>query len=309
MSLSHVFISYSHGDKVHLDRLLTWLDESGFAEHERWFDQHIDGGNNWRDEIAAALDEAYVVLVIVTATSVKSLYCTYEWAYALGQGIPILPLVFDNVSIADVPSPLAVIQFTDCTGQIPDYLKEQIRHLRSVPPQVAAINRIVYDAIYDTHRRFFILGWIGDGLNTFDEESRREVTNYFAQKASEAQKTLQALMIDKAFAFSGKQYRLCWRLIDFLKGFAQLRDAVEDGLHHHLFAQFDSEWLPAFEYFEGNGWWREWKRRYFERNLEDEHNRMEVFAEMMRAFPIFLVSDADILIQNVRLDQQRNQRS
>jgi hypothetical protein len=307
--MSHIFVSYAHADKAHLDKLTTWLDENGFAEQERWFDQHIDGGNNWRDEIAAALDEAYLVLVIVTATSVKSLYCTYEWAYALGQGIPIMPLVFDSVSLAEVPSPLAAKQFTDCTSQIPDSLKAQIRRLRSVPPQVAAINRIVYDAIRDTHRRFFILGWIGDGLNALDEEFRQEVTAYFAQKASEGHKTLQALMIDKAFAFSGKQYRLCWRLIDFLKGFAQLRDALEDGLHHHLFAQFDSEWLPAFEYFEGNGWWGKYTRRYFERNLEDEHIRMEVFAEMIRAFPIFLATDADILIQNARLDQQRNQQS
>src|SRR6266496_3529745 len=143
--MSHVFVSYAHEDKVYLDKLLAWFHEKTFPEQEIWYDTHIEGGNNWRDEIAAALDEAYALVVIVTANSVKSVYCTYEWAYGLGQGMPILPLIFDDVSIADVPPPLASKQFTNCKVAIPDNFKEQLRRFKSVPPPIAALNKKIYD--------------------------------------------------------------------------------------------------------------------------------------------------------------------
>ena len=76
--MSHIFISYTHADKSHLDNLVAWLRNNGFAEHELWYDHNIQGGSNWRDEINSALDEAFAILVIVTANSANSLYCTYE---------------------------------------------------------------------------------------------------------------------------------------------------------------------------------------------------------------------------------------
>ena len=89
--MSHVFISYDHDDKSHLDRLVVWLQNNGFNEHEIWYDQAIEGGNNWREEITAALDESFAVLVIVTNNLVKSIYCTYEWAYAQGSNVKVIP--------------------------------------------------------------------------------------------------------------------------------------------------------------------------------------------------------------------------
>lgn len=300
--MSHIFISYAHSDKAHLDRLVAWLRDSGFADHQLWYDQHIEDGNNWRDEIASALDESFVVLLILTSNSVKSLYCTYEWAYAMGQGITTLPLVFDQVSIADVPSPLTSKQFTTCTESIPDYLKEQLNRLKSTPPQVAAINKLVFETIYDTHRRFFILGWLGNEIKYFEPQQREYVITYFAENASEAHQKLVALMVDKAFAFSGRQYRLCWKLIDFLHEFSRLQYKSETHLQEHLFPQFDSTWLPAFEYFEGKEWWQHWVQRYFEWDLEAESNRMQVFAEILRVFPIIHVSEVDMLIHNKNAD-------
>lgn len=307
--MSHIFFSYAHSDKEYLDKLVSWLQDNGFNEHELWYDRHIEGGNNWRDEIATALDEAFAVVVIVTANSAKSLYCTFEWAYAMGQGIPILPLVFDDVSIADVPTPLTSKQFTDCTDTIPDFLNERLRRLKSTPPQVAAINKLVYEIIYDTHRQFFILGWIGDGLIAFDLGSKEDVIDHFTRKATEAYQSLQELMTEKAFAFSGKQHRHCWQLIDILRRLSRIQPEFEDYFPNDLFALFDNTWLPAYEYFEGKPKWRKWTRRFFEWDLEDEHNRMEVFAEMIRAFPILHTTNADILIQNKIIDQKRKKES
>jgi TIR domain len=300
--MSHVFVSYAHDDKAHLDRLVAWLHDNGFSEHEIWYDQYIEGGNNWRDEIADALDEAFAVLVIVTATSVKSLHCTYEWAYAMGQGIATLPLTFDAVSIADVPTPLTSKQFTNCTETIPAYLKEQISRLRSVPPPAVAINKAVCETIYDTHRRFFILGWLGGGLKSVDSGLSRMAFAHFIREASEAHQTLQKLMLDKAYAFSGKQYRLCWKLIDFLQELCRLHEGYESHFQDQLFSQFEPFWIPTFEYFEGTGWWGKWTRPYFEMDLADENTRMEVIAEIVKVFPVFDVRDAEMLIQNMRVN-------
>ena len=157
--MSHVFISYAHNDKFLLEKVISWFQDSEKSHFTLWYDNQIEGGNNWRDEIAEALDSAFVVIVLVTKTSVKSLYCTYEWAYAMGQGIHILPLIFDDLNISEVPAPLTSRQFIDCTKTIPEALREQIKQYSSEPPQISAINRKIYNIIYDTHRRFFILGW------------------------------------------------------------------------------------------------------------------------------------------------------
>lgn len=303
--MSHIFISYAHSDKAHLDRLVAWLHHSEIDGGQIWYDQHIEGGNNWRDEISTALDEAFVLLVIVTSNSVKSLYCTYEWAYAMGQGIPILPLAFDEVAIADVPSPLTSKQFTNCTATIPDYLKEQINHFKRTPPQVAAINKLVYEAVYDTHRRFFILGTIGNGLVSLDDESHEDVMTYFIDEAFNAHQMLQTLMTDKAFAFTSKQHRFCWTIMDFLREFSRLRNKIETYFQDQLFSKFDIAWLPAVEYFESDGFWSKVIRPRFERDLEDEDFRLEVFAELVRAFPIFNATDADMLVHNLAIDQKR----
>ena len=56
-----VFVSYKAEDRKRLIPLIEALEGDGFSV---WWDQHIDGGANWRDEIEAHLDAAKVVLVV-----------------------------------------------------------------------------------------------------------------------------------------------------------------------------------------------------------------------------------------------------
>lgn len=306
--MSHIFISYKHEDKIYLDRLVGWLHENKIANHEIWYDNHIEAGNSWRVEIDSALNEAFLVLAIVTTKSAQSQYCTYEWAYAMGQGIPILPLIFEEINITTgILAPLASKQIVNCKENFPSYLSEQVRRFKSVPPQIAAINKIIYDTIYDTHRRFFILGWLGEELKDFEEEVRERVMAYFIQKASEAYQILENLMVDKAFILSGKQYRLCWQLVDFLAELSDLDEKYEEYLQERLFPLFDSVWLPAFEYFEYDGWWTKWVGSHFRRDLENEHTRIEVFTEITRAFEIFNPEDVNMFIHN-KINRQKHKQ-
>lgn len=297
--MTHIFISYSHSDKTHLATVTNWLAENNFSPTLVWYDKQLEAGSNWRDEIADALDQAFVVLVIVTKNSVKSVYCTYEWAYAMGQGIPVLPLVLDELTVAEAPSPLLSKQFVNCLDGIPTYLKQQIEQLKTTPPQMAAINRIIYETVLDTHRRFFILCWLGDMLESIGGDDNQEEIAHFSDEAALARTSLETLMTEKAFAFSGKQHRLCWKLIDLLQVLSRARYRYETSLPEELMQVFENDWLPAFEYFEGHGEWSKWTRRCFETDLSDEQNRIEVVVEMATVLSLPPYS-YDTIIQNMK---------
>lgn len=311
--MAQIFISYDHKDRQHLEKLTHWLLENDFSEREIWYDNHIEGGTNWRDEISTALDSAYAVLVIVTKQSVESLYCTFEWAYAMGQGIPILPLTFDEVSIADVPTPLTSRQFVNCTDGIPEYLKQQLQQMRTTPPQVAAINKEIYDTVYDTHRRYFVLSWCGNELPGLETDESFEIINYFSQQAAKAHSKLQELMVDKAFALSGKQHRYCWQLVDELNYLTYLQYQYTDwndfiNLSERLEKSFNDKWLEAFLYFEDfeeRNWRRKKVQSYFDSDLSEDYDRIEAIAEIVRVFPFLFADDAYLLVNNKVVSDKR----
>jgi len=59
--LAQVFISYKSEDRARLKPLVAALEAEGFSV---WWDQHIGGGTNWREEIETHLDAAKVVIVV-----------------------------------------------------------------------------------------------------------------------------------------------------------------------------------------------------------------------------------------------------
>ena len=282
-----MFISYAHKDVAHLNTLLAWLKEQGFQDREIWYDnQSIEGGDNWRDEITTALDSAYVIIVIVTENSMKSPYCIYEWAYAMGQGAPVIPLAFEEINYLDILDPFRTTQIISCLKQIPLSLKSQISQYESIPPQVAAIKQQVFDIIEDTHRRFFILGWVGSEIRHSDDYTFSEMFKYFVNGAIEAHRSLENLMTDKAFAFSGRYYRSGWLLVNFLHDFSILRQKFDEYLWLYLYPKFDTEWLPAYQNFDVYGdHWNRWIRKFFERNLDNERAKGEILMEVARVFP------------------------
>lgn len=71
-----LFVSYSHKDEPHRDALeshLKVLSRTGLLDV--WHDRRIDPGGDWRGEIDAALAEADVVVLLVSADFLASDYC------------------------------------------------------------------------------------------------------------------------------------------------------------------------------------------------------------------------------------------
>lgn len=89
--MAHVFISYSREDS-HFARLLKIeLEKLGL---ELWIDtDKLLAGVDWRDGIDEAIQDSYAVIVVKSPDSFLSQYVTYEWAYALGIGVAVIPIL------------------------------------------------------------------------------------------------------------------------------------------------------------------------------------------------------------------------
>ena len=71
-----VFISYSHQDDDLRERLrahLSQLERDGLVE--AWDDRAIPAGGEWADEIDRRLEQADVILLLVSADFIRSDYC------------------------------------------------------------------------------------------------------------------------------------------------------------------------------------------------------------------------------------------
>lgn len=86
----HVFISYAHEDVEFAENVRHELEKGGLAV---WIDELTPIGDDWRQDIEDALRAAFALVLIVTPASTQSLYVTYEWSFALGAGVLVLPVL------------------------------------------------------------------------------------------------------------------------------------------------------------------------------------------------------------------------
>ena len=141
----NVFISYDREDSDFAELVQARLHGAG---HTIFMDMEIlDAGDDWRDKIDCALRACQVLIVIMTPEAAASHYVAYEWAFALGAGVKVIPL---ELRTAELHPRLAVLQrisFTDKARpwqklleevqKVPDLaLKDTIRVAETAPPAV-----------------------------------------------------------------------------------------------------------------------------------------------------------------------------
>lgn len=81
------FVSYAHADASLVYPEIRRLDQMG---RRIWYDEGIDPGNEWPEEIANALNRASLFLVFVTQKAIGSRNVRNEINYALRIGKPFL---------------------------------------------------------------------------------------------------------------------------------------------------------------------------------------------------------------------------
>ena len=84
---SPVFISYKHADAEKANKIAAKLRASGLHV---WIDSEIRANEDWRKEIADAVNTSLCVLFVASELSVASKYCREELLYASSQGKPVV---------------------------------------------------------------------------------------------------------------------------------------------------------------------------------------------------------------------------
>jgi CheY-like chemotaxis protein len=108
--MPQVFISYASSDAIFADLAKMKLDA---AKIQVWLDQGaLRAGAEWRNAIDEGISSSHVLVVVITPASCKSAYVTYEWAFAIGKGIKVIPILREG-NVEDLHPRLAVLQYLD----------------------------------------------------------------------------------------------------------------------------------------------------------------------------------------------------
>jgi CheY-like chemotaxis protein len=110
--MPQAFMSYASEDAIFADLAKMKLNQAGVNV---WIDRGaLHAGEEWRNAIDVGISSSDVLLVIITPESCRSPYVTYEWAFALGKGIKVIPVLLKD---SDTHPRLAVLQYLDFRNQ------------------------------------------------------------------------------------------------------------------------------------------------------------------------------------------------
>lgn len=151
--MNHIFISHSHEDSDFAEILHDKLTQAGFAV---WRDTGIRGGEDWRREIDQAIQEAFALIVMMTSEAKTSEYVTYEWAFAWGARVKVIPILLKRTALHPRLESLQYLDFTNRNARPWDTLIELLREAQSAKPQdEQSIYRVHgYSGVWEVENRF-----------------------------------------------------------------------------------------------------------------------------------------------------------
>lgn len=152
--MKQVFISYKHDDGDFAENVKGRLEKAGFAV---WIDDSLPAGEEWRLAIDRAIRESVAVIVIMTPDARGSEYVTYEWAFALGEGKPVIPVMLRKTELHPRLEALQYLDFSQRRGRPWDTLIERVRTVsagRELPsPVQQQLNTLLNTKAYNAAAR------------------------------------------------------------------------------------------------------------------------------------------------------------
>jgi hypothetical protein len=109
--MGQVFITYAHKNDTFVAVLKQQLLDAGFMPMIDT--EFLRPGEDWRHEIDAAIRGSFAVVAVMTPEAFESKYVTYEWAFALGIGIKVIPLMLEKTQLHPRLDILQYIPFDD----------------------------------------------------------------------------------------------------------------------------------------------------------------------------------------------------
>jgi hypothetical protein len=109
--MKHIFISYKKPeDGDFADSVVNKIEKACFSP---WIDNdRLEAGEDWRRDIDQAIKESSALIVIMSPEARASEYVTYEWAFALGAGINVIPIMLRKTELHPRLEALQYLDFT-----------------------------------------------------------------------------------------------------------------------------------------------------------------------------------------------------
>jgi len=94
----YIFISYSHKDTALVFPIISELHRTGY---NLWYDEGIDPGNEWPEEVGAALGKCALFVVFISPNSINSINVRNEINFALKRDTPFIAIYLQDTELTD----------------------------------------------------------------------------------------------------------------------------------------------------------------------------------------------------------------
>ncbi len=113
----YIFVSYAHRNKEKVFPMIRTLQQDGYRI---WFDEGIDPGTEWADNIALHLSSARFFIACMSGEYLESTNCSDELAYARVLKLPILLIYLEPLQLEDANK----MRYEDCPSVACDLLSD-----------------------------------------------------------------------------------------------------------------------------------------------------------------------------------------
>jgi HEAT repeat protein len=125
--MAHIFISYAHVDGDFVALLKLEIEKAGL---QVWVDaERLRAGEDWRQGIDEAIKGATALVAVMSPEAFASQYVTYEWAFALGMGVKVIPLMLRATALHPR---MEVLQYLNFTSRDERPWESLIQHLQQI---------------------------------------------------------------------------------------------------------------------------------------------------------------------------------
>ena len=179
----YIFVSYLHKEASAVFPELTWLKDLGL---NIWFDEGIEAGSEWREEIGRAIKHASLFLYFVSSESVQSENCRKEVSLADKEHIPIVAIHLENTDLPDgldltLSDRQAILKYEISNQEYQQKLQSRISICLDQP----IIQPTLEKAKTNTSDKVNLVTMQSIGVLPFANMSSNEETGFFADGLSE----------------------------------------------------------------------------------------------------------------------------
>ena len=108
--MGHVFISYDSADGDFVIDVIRQLEDTGlrvWSEHSQ-----LRAEGEWRESTDDAIRQAFALVVVLTPKARDSSQLMYEWMFALGAGVRVIPIILVKTDLPPRLDSLRSLDFT-----------------------------------------------------------------------------------------------------------------------------------------------------------------------------------------------------